>query len=70
MDLEALNDRLHMFIQQLDRMPTPWGLKIFGEARGLAQATFPFALSDERKQQMQEMLAWFAENRAAMMVQE
>ncbi|MGO4212615.1 dihydrodipicolinate synthase family protein [Terriglobus sp. 2YAB30_2] len=69
-DLDALNGRLHMFIQQLDRMPTPWGLKVFGEARGLAQATFPFALSDERKQQMQEMLAWFAENRAAMMVQE
>lgn len=66
-ELDALNDKLRLFIQQLDRMPTPWGLKVFGEALGLAEAEFPFALSDERKQQMAEMLAWFAQNRTAMM---
>ncbi|WP_263411517.1 dihydrodipicolinate synthase family protein [Terriglobus tenax] len=65
--LDELNGRLRLFIQQLDRMPTPWGLKVFGESRKLARANFPFALSDDRVQQMHEMMAWFTENHAAMM---
>jgi 4-hydroxy-tetrahydrodipicolinate synthase len=44
---------------QLARLPTPWGLKWLAEARGICAATFSQPVAEVRKQQHQELTAWY-----------
>ncbi len=57
------------FIEQIGAFPTPWGLKMIAEARGLAKAAYPFALSEERELQRENLLRWFEAKRAQLLAQ-
>ena len=47
------------FIAQIDVLPTPWGLKVIGEARALAKATYALPVAASRAEQMQAIRQWF-----------
>lgn len=52
---------LAAFIQQINAVPTPWGLKIIGDSRGIAPASFSQPLSTRRKEQSLALKKWFEE---------
>jgi len=54
--LQALLDEL---IVRLSVFPTPWGIRIALEARGLATGPLPLPLSPARLQQIREFQTWF-----------
>jgi len=56
-------------VEQLDALPTPWGLKVLAEARGMAPPTYPMPLAPERQQQREALLAWFAANRTRLLAE-
>lgn len=47
------------FIHRINALPTPWGLKIIGESRGIAPASFSLPLSARRMVQKQALQDWF-----------
>jgi 4-hydroxy-tetrahydrodipicolinate synthase len=55
-------------IAQLNQVPTPWGLKIFAEARGLAKASFSLPLSQRREQLRVAMAEWYLLNRDQLLI--
>jgi 4-hydroxy-tetrahydrodipicolinate synthase len=55
-------------IAQLNQVPTPWGLKIFAEARGLAEASFSLPLSRRREQLRVAMAEWYLQNRDQLFI--
>jgi 4-hydroxy-tetrahydrodipicolinate synthase len=57
-----LTAALDAFIEQLDKLPTPWGLKVMAEARGIAAASFPMPLSLNRRVLEKELALWFEQN--------
>jgi 4-hydroxy-tetrahydrodipicolinate synthase len=67
-EFDELGSALLLFIEQLDGFPVPWGLKIVGAARSLAQTQFPFPFSHERKQQADEFERWFWEHEDRLQV--
>lgn len=50
---------LSEFIKQLNVFPTPWGLKIIAECRGITPASFSQPLSARRLKQSQTLTKWF-----------
>ncbi len=54
-------NRLDEFIGQLNVFPTPWGLKIIAECRGIIAASFSQPLSSQRLSQRQSLERWFGE---------
>ena len=56
-------------VAKLDVLPTPWGLKILAEARGLAPASYPMPLVRERELERDALLEWFAANRARLLAE-
>lgn len=68
-EFRGLAAGLAAFIAELGKWPTPWGLKVIAEARGVAKASYPFPLSAERERQRVELLRWFEENRALLLAQ-
>lgn len=52
--------RLAEFIHQIDAFPTPWGLKLAAESRGLFPASFSLPLSERRREQARAFEEWFA----------
>lgn len=68
-EFAGLAAALASFTHQLGSLPTPWGLKIVAESRGLLKATYPFPLSQQREQQKAGMLRWFEENRTQLLAQ-
>jgi 4-hydroxy-tetrahydrodipicolinate synthase len=56
-------------IDELRPLPTPWGLKMIAESRGLLKATYPMPLSPERETQKTALLRWFEQNRARLLAQ-
>ena len=50
---------LRAFIEKLDAMPVPWGLKWIAECRGLAAARFNLPLSESRICQGNQLREWF-----------
>jgi 4-hydroxy-tetrahydrodipicolinate synthase len=57
-DAEAIRT-LRAFIEKLDTVPVPWGLKWIAESRGLAPARFNLPLSKLRVSQGNQLQAWF-----------
>ena len=49
------------FIRQINVLPTPWGLKVIGESRGIVPASFSQPLSSRRMEQKQALMKWFQE---------
>jgi 4-hydroxy-tetrahydrodipicolinate synthase len=66
-EFRALSAVLGEVVAQLDALPTPWGLKILAEARGLLHTTYPMPLAPEREVQREALLHWFAENRTRLL---
>jgi 4-hydroxy-tetrahydrodipicolinate synthase len=62
-------EALASFTRQLQPFPTPWGLKIVAESRGLFEATYPIPLSTDRQRQAETFLRWFGENRPRLLAQ-
>ena len=56
-----LQARLDELITRLGVFPTPWGIRIALEARGLTTGPLPLPLTLVRRQQIQEFQAWFRE---------
>jgi 4-hydroxy-tetrahydrodipicolinate synthase len=52
-------ERLDEFIQALDALPVPWGLKWIAESRGMAPASFPLPLSESRALEGRRLQEWF-----------
>jgi 4-hydroxy-tetrahydrodipicolinate synthase len=68
-DFRELAEMLRSFIERIRAWPTPWGLKIVAEARGLGTAEFPMPLSSERAAQKAELLRWFADHRTRLLAE-
>jgi 4-hydroxy-tetrahydrodipicolinate synthase len=51
---------LKEFIEHLNPLPTPWGLKVTSEVRGFTRASYPFPLSPARAAEIAELKVWFA----------
>lgn len=56
-------------IARLDALPTPWGLKVLAEARGLPPATYPMPLARARELQREALLQWFEANRVRLLAE-
>jgi len=52
---------LSEFIVQLDKFPTPWGLKFMVEARGVLPATFAQPVTEGRLAEGKKVAAWLRE---------
>ena len=68
-EFSELSTALTSFIKQIRPLPTPWGLKMIAEARGVLDATYPMPLSPEREAQKAALLRWFQTNRAQLLAQ-
>lgn len=55
---QKISTLMNEVIGQLNRLPTPWGLKWFAEARGIMQASFSQPQSENRLATGQEIVAW------------
>lgn len=56
--LEVQVSLLNEFIAQLNVFPTPWGLKLAAEARGVLPAVFTQLLSDQRRREAADFIEW------------
>lgn len=52
-------DHLREIISHINVLPTPWGLKVLAEERGITQAVYPLPLSRERELQIHSIREWF-----------
>jgi 4-hydroxy-tetrahydrodipicolinate synthase len=68
-EFNELATALASFIGQIRSLPTPWGLKMIAEARGILDAAYPMPLSAERVAQRAILLQWFEQNRARLLAQ-
>jgi 4-hydroxy-tetrahydrodipicolinate synthase len=64
--ISALMDEV---IAQLNRLPTPWGLKWFAEARGVMQGSFSQPQSSERLATGHEMSTWLKQRLPSMLAE-
>ena len=53
--------RIEEFVEHINLLPYPWGLKWVAEARGILQGTLSLPLTQHRLEQRQQLVAWFAE---------
>ena len=60
-DFQEKDSLLTEFIRQINVLPTPWGLKIIGESRGIVPASFSQPLSVGRIEQIRVLNGWFQE---------
>jgi 4-hydroxy-tetrahydrodipicolinate synthase len=58
-DFRAANGHLEAFIEEINPLPVPWGLKIVAEVRQLGPATFAIPVAPERQQQMEHLRTWY-----------
>ena len=54
-------DALAQFVERLDGFPTPWGLKLIQDYRGILPATFSQPLTENRVAQGRAFQDWFRE---------
>jgi 4-hydroxy-tetrahydrodipicolinate synthase len=54
-----LSSLLNVFRGKLAQFPTPWALKWIAEARGISKATFAQPVTESRRKQGQELMAWY-----------
>jgi 4-hydroxy-tetrahydrodipicolinate synthase len=65
---DATVTALRDVLTQLNKVPTPWGLKMLAEVRGIAKATFPLPLSEGRIRVRDEMAEWYRQNDEDLLV--
>lgn len=56
---EALELLLLEFIEQINPLPTPWGLKAVSAVRGWTRPSYPLPLSPERDAEIRQLQQWF-----------
>jgi 4-hydroxy-tetrahydrodipicolinate synthase len=56
----AISARLNSLLERLDVFPTPWGLKVIAEIRGLGSASFALPLSAGRQAHVEDFRRWFS----------
>jgi 4-hydroxy-tetrahydrodipicolinate synthase len=59
MEFRTANEHLEGFVEEINRLPVPWGLKVVSEERQLGPATFALPIAPERQQQMEHLRAWY-----------
>lgn len=67
-EFDRLCKILSTFIVQLDKLPTPWGLKALAEARGFGVPSFSLALAPSRAKAVSAIQQWFTEHRETLLV--
>jgi 4-hydroxy-tetrahydrodipicolinate synthase len=50
---------LDKFIEHLNILPTPWGLKVTSAVRGFTRESYPFPLSPDRIAETADLRTWF-----------
>jgi 4-hydroxy-tetrahydrodipicolinate synthase len=60
-DAARLQRQLDELIARLSGFPTPWGIRIALEARGLRTGPLPLPLTPARREQIGSFQRWFAE---------
>jgi 4-hydroxy-tetrahydrodipicolinate synthase len=60
-DTATLQARLDELVERLGVFPTPWGIRIALEARGLPTGPLPLPLTPSRREQIRSFQAWFSE---------
>jgi 4-hydroxy-tetrahydrodipicolinate synthase len=55
----AANGNLEAFIEEINPLPVPWGLKVIAEERQLGPATFAIPVAPERQRQMEHLRTWY-----------
>lgn len=53
--------RIEEFVEQINPLPYPWGLKWVAEARGILQSTTSLPLTPHRLEQRRQLITWFRE---------
>jgi 4-hydroxy-tetrahydrodipicolinate synthase len=65
-EFRAANTELEAFIEEIDRLPVPWGLKVVSEERQLGPATFAVPVGPERQLQIEQLRAWYRQRSQAL----
>jgi 4-hydroxy-tetrahydrodipicolinate synthase len=58
-EFRAANGHLEAFIEAINLLPVPWGLKVVSEERQLGPAWFAVPVAPERQQQMEQLRIWY-----------
>jgi 4-hydroxy-tetrahydrodipicolinate synthase len=58
-EFRAANGQLEAFIEEINPLPVPWGLKVIAEERQLGPARFAMPVAPERQQQMEHLRNWY-----------
>ncbi len=67
-EFDRLCATLDLFIAQLDRLPTPWGLKVLAEVRGFGPPNFPLTLAGSRQEEVSALRNWFENHQTELLV--
>jgi len=67
-EFDRLCTILNGFIAQLDKLPTPWGLKALAEARGFGVPSFPLTAAPSRVEGVTAIQQWFDVHRETLLV--
>lgn len=59
--------RLDAFLDRLNALPVPWGLKAISSARKIAESAYTLPLSPARRAQLVEFIRWFTQNREMLL---
>jgi 4-hydroxy-tetrahydrodipicolinate synthase len=58
-EFQAAYADLEAFIEEINLLPVPWGLKVVSEERQLGPATFAVPVAPERLLQIERLRAWY-----------
>jgi 4-hydroxy-tetrahydrodipicolinate synthase len=58
-DVARLERQRMDLIAQLEKLPTPWAVRLGLEVRGINPGPYPIPASDRRREQMREFQQWF-----------
>ena len=58
-DFRTANGHLEAFIEEINPLPVPWGLKVVAEERQLGPATFAIPVAPDRQRQMEHLRTWY-----------
>jgi 4-hydroxy-tetrahydrodipicolinate synthase len=58
-EFQVANSHLEAFIEEINLLPVPWGLKVVSEERQLGPATFALPVAPERQLQIDQLRTWY-----------
>ena len=58
-EFRAANTHLKAFIEEINLLPVPWGLKVVSEERQLGPVTFAVPVAPERQLQIEQLRVWY-----------